>query len=69
MFPGILNRVEKMMGGVLHHCCFCRIQFFDRRKMAPRTFLDSVPEPARDDAAEPEVIPPTEPQDTASSDA
>jgi hypothetical protein len=71
MFPGLLNRVEKMMGGVLHHCCFCRIQFYDRRKLAPRTFLDAAPD-TQAEAVEPELVqplPPTEPPDTANSDA
>ena len=71
MFPGILNRVEKMMGGVLHHCCFCRVQFYDRRKMAPRTTLDAVaPEvPGVEEPVHAESVPPTGPPGTASSDA
>src|SRR4051812_32298866 len=36
MFSGPLNSLEKLAGGTLHHCCFCRIQFYDRRQMAPR---------------------------------
>jgi cytoskeletal protein CcmA (bactofilin family)/DNA-directed RNA polymerase subunit RPC12/RpoP len=31
MFTGFLNLLEKLSGGRLHHCCFCRIQFYDRR--------------------------------------
>lgn len=42
MLPGLLNRLEKMMGGNLYHCVFCRLQFYDRRKAAPRTILDPV---------------------------
>jgi hypothetical protein len=72
MFPGVLNRAEKMMGGVLHHCCFCRVQFYDRRKLAPRTTLDAVPVPAAEAAepfGQPEAVPSTEPPRTASSGA
>jgi len=36
MFSGALNTLERLAGGRLHHCCFCRIQFYDRRKLAPR---------------------------------
>jgi len=67
MIPGLLNRVEKMAGGTLHHCCFCRIQFYDRRKMAPRTTL----EPIQPETAAQETAPSggsMEPPDTASSD-
>jgi hypothetical protein len=69
MITGLLNRVEKMAGGSLHHCCFCRLQFYDRRKLAPRTTL----EPIQPQAAQPEPAPaaaadPTEPPDRASSD-
>jgi len=71
MMPGLLNRVEKMAGGVLFHCCFCRIQFFDRRKMAPRTTLQPItneveplaPIDTGDSVEAPKVRP-----DTASSD-
>ena len=64
MIPGMLNRLEKLAGGTLYHCSFCRLQFYDRRKMAPRTTLEPIqPEPAPAGAAEP-----TGPPDTASSD-
>jgi hypothetical protein len=64
MVSGILNRLEKLAGGTLHHCCFCRLQFYDRRKMAPRTTLEPIqPVPAPAGAVEP-----TGPPDTASSD-
>ncbi len=43
MVTGPLNRVEKMMGGNLYHCVFCRLQFYDRRKAAPRTVLEPIP--------------------------
>ena len=31
MHRGFLNLLERLSGGVLYHCCFCRIQFYDRR--------------------------------------
>jgi len=30
---GFLNLVERMAGGRLYHCCFCRVQFYDRRPL------------------------------------
>ena len=33
---GILNLWEQMAGGRLYHCCFCRIQFYDRRSLAEK---------------------------------
>jgi hypothetical protein len=69
MNSGLLNRVEKMSGGTLHHCCFCRVQFYDRRKMAPRTTLEPIqPEPAPVENATAVALESTEPTDTASSD-
>jgi DNA-directed RNA polymerase subunit RPC12/RpoP len=35
MHGGVLNWVERLAGGNLYHCCFCRIQFFDRRPLDP----------------------------------
>ena len=31
MFTGFLNLLEKLSGGRLYHCRYCRIQFYDRR--------------------------------------
>jgi DNA-directed RNA polymerase subunit RPC12/RpoP len=64
MFSGPLNAWERMSGGTLHHCCFCRIQFFDRRKLAPRTNAQPIP-------SEVEIVTPdsTDRQGRASSDA
>ena len=31
---GFLNYLEKRFGGRLHHCRYCRVQFFDRRMLA-----------------------------------
>jgi len=32
---GFLNFLERMAGGALYHCKFCRLQFYDRRRVAP----------------------------------
>jgi hypothetical protein len=58
MSHGFLNLVERMLGGQLYHCCFCRVQFYDRRKVAPWRERQ---EPAND------LI--TSPPDTAKSGA
>ena len=31
---GLLNLLERMAGGRIHHCRYCRIQFYDRRRLA-----------------------------------
>jgi hypothetical protein len=31
---GFLNYLEKQFGGRLHHCRYCRVQFYDRRMLA-----------------------------------
>jgi hypothetical protein len=36
MHKGPLNWFERMAGGSLYYCCFCRVQFFDRRRPAPK---------------------------------
>ncbi len=36
MYGGPLNWLERLAGGTLHHCCFCRVQFFDRRPLDPQ---------------------------------
>jgi DNA-directed RNA polymerase subunit RPC12/RpoP len=40
---GFLNYLERLAGGRLHHCRYCRVQFFDRRMLASE---DKIPEPA-----------------------
>lgn len=60
MRHGLLNLLERMAGGRLYHCRYCRIQFFDRRPLAPEQ---------RTPAAQPYGEPATAPSDTASSDA
>jgi hypothetical protein len=32
MSGSFLNLLERMCGGGLYHCRFCRLQFYDRRK-------------------------------------
>lgn len=32
MSRSLLNLLERMCGGGLYHCRFCRLQFYDRRK-------------------------------------
>ena len=39
MEAGFLNLLEKLAGGNLYHCKFCRIQFWDRRKFVPVSSL------------------------------
>jgi len=34
MNTSVLNFLEKLFGGKLFHCRYCRIQFFDRRRLA-----------------------------------
>src|ERR1051325_5743201 len=36
MPTGALNWIERRLGGALYSCCFCRLQFYDRRRPAPR---------------------------------
>jgi DNA-directed RNA polymerase subunit RPC12/RpoP len=70
MFSGPLKTLEKLAGGTLHHCCFCRIQFFDRRKLAPRVNVQPYRETS--EPADVEIIHPggsKDPPDKASSDA
>ena len=32
MHTGLLNALERLAGGRLHHCRYCRLQFYDRRR-------------------------------------
>lgn len=48
MYSGFLNLWERLAGGRLHHCCYCRIQFYDRRPLSA--------EAGRRVAAEPDVV-------------
>ena len=40
MRKGIYNLMEKMAGGQLFHCRFCRIQFYDRRRTRTEVSAD-----------------------------
>jgi hypothetical protein len=56
MVTGFWNAFEKITGGnKLYHCCFCRVQFYDRRKLAPRVNLQPI---AAEGPAEVEIIEP-----------
>jgi hypothetical protein len=44
MYSGLINLAKKLSGGGLYHCKFCRVQFYDRRKLA--TASQSAPTPA-----------------------
>jgi len=56
---GFLNQVERWAGGRLYHCCFCRLQFYDRRPLAEKAKVEMAGE------GEPVASPP----DTAKSGA
>ncbi len=68
MQSGLLNLVERLAGGVLYHCCFCRIQFYDRRHLAPHLPAEPQAEESTAAAAGSESAV-TTPPDTAISDA
>jgi len=57
MHTGVLNMLEKMVGGKLFHCRYCRIQFWDRRRLQSEVLAD---EAAQESAIppEPETAPP-----------
>ena len=40
MHTGLLNMIERMASGRLFHCRYCRIQFFDRRRLASEVAAD-----------------------------
>ena len=56
MFTGFFNLLERLSGGRLYHCRFCRIQFYDRRRLAtdpsdePTAPETAAPNGARSDA-------------------
>jgi rubrerythrin len=59
MHTGFFNFLEKVAGGTLHSCIFCRLQFYDRRPRARRETAAS--------AADATAV--TNPPDTARSGA
>jgi len=62
MYVGVLNLVERLAGGRLFHCRYCRCQFYDRR----RTAAEETAVPAEPPDGGQEI---TTPPDTANSDA
>ena len=56
MYVGLLNLIERLAGGKLFHCRYCRCQFYDRRRLA----AESSQRPAEQEI--------TTPPDTANSD-
>ncbi len=49
---GILNFLERLAGGRLYHCRFCRVQFYDRRSLAPEiSAREEAPQEERKSAA------------------
>ena len=40
MHTGLWNLLERMVGGRLHHCRYCRIQFWDRRRLSTEVDAD-----------------------------
>ena len=58
MHTGLLNMLEKMAGGKLFHCRYCRLQFWDRRRLQGEI---QAGEAAPLEGAEPEAVPRTEP--------
>ena len=50
METGIFNMVERLLGGKLYHCRFCRVQFFDRRDVGSAP-TESAPPPVANEPA------------------
>jgi hypothetical protein len=52
MESGLLNLCERLAGGKLYHCKFCRIQFWDRREWIPMASaaqtVEAAPKAARE---------------------
>ena len=57
MYGGPLNWLERLSGGTLHHCCYCRVQFYDRRPLDPGAARSEVPEGFQREAAHLHVTP------------
>ena len=51
MHIGLLNWLEKLAGGKLFHCRYCRIQFWDRRRLQSKILASEAAEAV---GAEPE---------------
>jgi hypothetical protein len=44
LHTGFLNLLERLAGGKLYHCRWCRMQFYDRRKLASESPTPKPPE-------------------------
>jgi DNA-directed RNA polymerase subunit RPC12/RpoP len=59
MHTGLLNLLERMAGGRLHHCRYCRIQFWDRRRLQAEVVAGEAAEQEETETApEAETAPP-----------
>jgi DNA-directed RNA polymerase subunit RPC12/RpoP len=67
---GFFNWIEWLVGGKIHHCRYCRIQFYDRRplasELASEAAVKAESQPKPECPAAPQV---TTPPDTANSGA
>ena len=54
LHTGFLNFLERQFGGRLHHCRFCRIQFYDRRMLASEDKTAAPAPPGRKSAPSPD---------------
>jgi len=52
MHTSLMNWLERMVGGRLYHCRFCRIQFYDRRKLPSETAAGAPPAESPEAAAQ-----------------
>lgn len=57
MEPGFLNLMERLLGGNLYHCRFCRLQFWDRRRFVPAPPANKTAAAKTADAAKKNVAP------------
>ena len=42
MYNSLVNLVLRIMGGRLYHCRYCRLQFYDRRRLAPESVTKAI---------------------------
>ena len=54
MQRGLMNLAERLAGGKLYHCKICRLQFYDRRTLAPAAPpVGAAAPPAEDQQSQP----------------
>jgi hypothetical protein len=63
MHTGVLNLLEKMVSGKLYHCRYCRIQFWDRRRLQSEVLADEAAAQELETAGEHETEAATSPAD------